>query len=279
MTDVLVVIGVGGMGETIAHRQAPGKTTLLADFNETAIAAIAERMREEGFDVATQRVDVSSRESLTALAATASQLGRVTQVVHTAGLSPAQAAVEAILKVDLVGVALMLEIFGDVIAPSGAGVVISSSSGYLVPPFSAEQAALLRSTAPEDLITLPFIAAISDAGIAYGLAKLANQLQVQNASSSWGASGARINTISPGVISTAMTRQELTAPSGAFMRGMVEHSGSGRFGTASDIADGVTFLLGQQASFITGIDLLIDGGAVAAVVTGRVPTDGLPFFD
>jgi NAD(P)-dependent dehydrogenase (short-subunit alcohol dehydrogenase family) len=271
MTEVLVVIGVGGMGETIARRQAPGKITLLADFNEAATEAIAERMHIDGFDVRTQKVDVSSRESLEALAATAASLGLVTQVVHTAGLSPTQAPLDAILRVDLVGVALMIEIFAEVVAPGAAGVVISSSSGYLVPGFTPEQEAAIRSTSPEALLDLPFFSAevLGNAGVAYGTAKRANRVQVQNASALWGSKGARINTVSPGVISTAMGRQELESPSGAFMRAMVENSGTGRLGTPSDIADGVTFLLGHQASFITGIDLLIDGGSVAAVLTGR----------
>ena len=272
--DVLVVIGVGGMGETIARRQAPGKHTLLADFNETAIETLAAAMRIDGFEVTTQKVDVSSRESLSALADTAASLGPVKQVVHTAGLSPTQAPLDAILRVDLVGVALMLEIFGEVVAEGGAGVVISSSSGYLTPAFGAEQAQLVRSSAPEDLLALPFFSAEAlrnSAGVAYGVAKQANRLQVQAASGPWGARGARINSLSPGVISTAMGRQELESPSGGFMRGMVEQSGTGRLGTPSDIADGVTFLLGHTASFITGIDLLLDGGSVAAVASGRVP--------
>ncbi len=281
MNEVLVVIGVGGMGETIARRQAPGKTTLLADFNEATTESLAERMRIDGFDVTTQKVDVSSRQSLSALAVRAAGLGTVTQVVHTAGLSPTQASLAAVLAVDLVGVALMLETFADVIAPGGAGVVISSSSGYLTPPFDADQEALIRSTSPEDLLGLPFFSSdvLGNAGVAYGVAKRANRVQVQHASTSWGARGARINSISPGVISTAMGRQELESESGAFMRGMVEKSGTGRLGTPSDIADGATFLLGQQASFVTGTDLLIDGGAVAAVLTGLVSTAGLPLFD
>jgi len=273
MSDVLVVIGVGGMGETIARRQAAGKTTLLADFNESAIEALAATMHTDGFDVHTQKVDVSSRESLTALAATAAGLGDITQVVHTAGLSPTQAPLEAILRVDLVGVALMLEIFGEVVADGASGVVISSSSGYLVPGFTGEQEALIRSTSPEGLLDLDFFSAtaLGNAGVAYGVSKRANRVQVQNASAAWGARGARVNSVSPGIISTAMGRQELDSPSGGFMRAMVDNSGTGRLGTPSDIADGVTFLLGEHASFITGIDLLIDGGSVAAVVTGRVP--------
>jgi len=277
VVDVLVVVGVGGMGETIARRQAVGHKTLLADFNEAALEATAEKMRVDGFDVVTAKVDVSSRESVEAVATLAASLGPVTQVVHTAGLSPTQAPLAAVLRVDLVGVALSLEAFGAVVAEGGAGVIISSSSGYLTPAFTPEQEQLIRTSSPEGLLDLPFFAAEAlgnSAGLAYGLSKRANRIQVQNASASWGARGARINSVSPGIISTAMGRQELDSPSGAFMRAMVENSGTGRLGTPSDIADAVTFLLGRQASFITGIDLLTDGGSVAAVHTGRVSMPG-----
>ena len=272
--DVLVVIGAGGMGETIARRQGVGRKTLLADFNESALEVLAGTMRDGGFDVVVQKVDVSSRESVEQLAALAASLGPVTQVVHTAGLSPTHSSLEAVLRVDLVGVALVLEAFGAIIADGGAGVVISSSSGYLTPGFTPEQEELIRSTAPDALLELPFFSSEAlhgDPGYAYGTAKRANRVQVQNASGAWGDRGARINSVSPGVISTAMGRKELDSPSGAFMRAMVDNSGTGRLGTPSDIADSVTFLLGPQASFITGIDLLTDGGSVAAVRTGRVP--------
>jgi len=275
MSDVLVVIGVGGMGETIARRLAPGRITVLADFNETAVGALAAAMRDDGFEVETQRVDVSSRDSVAALATRSAALGDVTAVVHTAGLSPAQAPLEAVLKVDLLGVGLVLEAFGAVIAPGGAGVVISSSSSYLQPAFTAEEQSAIHAATPEGLLALPLFspeALHHHAGVAYGRAKLANRVQVQEASAgAWGARRARINTVSPGVISTAMGRQELDSPSGAFMRSMVDNSGTARLGTPSDIADAVTFLVGPQASFITGIDLLVDGGAVAAVATGRAP--------
>lgn len=275
MADVLVVIGVGGMGETIARRQAPGRTTLLADFNEAATDAVAASMRDDGFDVVTQRVDVSSRASVDSLATRAAALGDVRTLVHTAGLSPAQAPLDAVLRVDLLGVGLVLERFGEVIAPGGAGVVISSSSSYLQPAFSAEEQAGIHRASPEELLELPLFqpdALHHHAGVAYGRAKLANRIQVQAASvGAWKSRGARINTVSPGVISTAMGRQELATASGAFTRSMVDGSGTGRLGSPSDIADAVTFLLGPQASFITGIDLLVDGGAVAAVATGVAP--------
>ncbi|MFT4052810.1 MAG: SDR family oxidoreductase [Microbacterium sp.] len=276
MPEVLVVVGVGGMGETIARRLAVGRTTLLADFNEELLARVAESMTVDGFDVHTAQVDVSSRASVAALGETAASLGPVMRLVHTAGVSPTQAPLDAVLRVDLLGVAHVLEVFAGVVSPAAAGVVISSSSGYLGPGFTPEQEHLIRTTPASELLSLPFFSAeaLGGAGVAYSTAKRANRIQVQNASGPWGARGARINSVSPGVISTAMGRLELDSPSGSFMRAMVEHSGTGRIGTPSDIADAVVFLLGPQATFITGIDLLVDGGAIAAVTSGRVPLPG-----
>ncbi|OHV30817.1 MULTISPECIES: SDR family oxidoreductase [Pseudofrankia] len=270
--EVLVVIGTGGMGVAISRRVGPGKTVLLADYNETALAEAAETLRDEGQQVVSQVVDVSSPESVYALARAAAELGPVRQVVHTAGLSPAQAPIEAILKVDLYGTALVLDAFGEVITVGGAGVVISSMSGHLVPPSAREVEAQLAGAPTEDLLGLPSTAvdAFPSAGYAYSFAKRANQLRVRAASVSWGARGARVNSISPGVISTKMGQQELAGESGAGMRAMVAASGTGRLGSADDIAAATGFLLSDAASFITGIDLLVDGGAVAAVSTGQV---------
>lgn len=276
MSEVLVIVGVGGMGETIARRLAPGKKTLLADFNEELLHTTAAKMIDDGFDVTTASVDVSSSESVEALAGLADRLGSVTQFVHTAGVSPTQAPLEAVLRVDLLGVAHTLASFGRVVASGGAGVVISSSSSYLSRPFSPEEERLIGSTPADHLLELPFFSteALGNAGVAYSVAKRANRVQVQYASATWGDRGARINSVSPGVISTAMGRLELDSPSGAFMKAMVDRSGTGRIGTPSDIADAVTFLIGPQAGYITGIDLLVDGGNISAVATGRVPLPG-----
>lgn len=154
--DVLVVIGVGGMGQAVARRQGPGKVVLLADFNEALLKSLADTLRGDGHAVHTRKVDVSSRESVAALAETAAGLGNVTQVVHTAGLSPAQAPSAAILAVDLLGVALVLEEFGQVIAPGGAGVVISSSSAHMMPPLTPVQEEALINTPADELLDLPF---------------------------------------------------------------------------------------------------------------------------
>ncbi|MEO3786039.1 SDR family oxidoreductase [Actinocorallia sp. B10E7] len=265
--DVVVVIGVGGMGQAIARRVGSGRKVLLADFNENTLTAAADLLRGEGHDVVTRQVDVGDHGSVTALADAAASLGRVTHVAHTAGLSPVQATTEAILRVDLLGVALVLEQFARVVAPGGAGVVIASMAGHLSAGLSAEQEKALTTTPAQELLALPFLApeAAGVPGLAYGLAKRANVLQVQAAAAAWGQRGARINSISPGVISTPMGQQELTGENGEQMRAMIGMSATKRVGTPDDIAAAAAFLLDAQAGFITGTDLLVDGGAVAAV--------------
>ncbi|WP_314149284.1 SDR family oxidoreductase [uncultured Leifsonia sp.] len=271
--DVVVVVGAGGMGETIARRIGAGRQVLLGDFNEELLGRLEGELSGDGFAVTTQRVDVSSRESVAALAARAAQFGRVTTVVHTAGLSPVQAPVGAILNVDLLGVAISLDEFARVIAPGGAGVVIASMAGTMAAgQLAAELEGALALTPTDELLSLPFLAegAVADSGAAYGIAKRANQLRVQAASLAWGERGARVNSISPGVISTPMGQAELAGDSGAMMRGMIAASGTGRVGTPTDIAAAAEFLLGPNATFITGTDLLVDGGVVAAVRSGAL---------
>jgi NAD(P)-dependent dehydrogenase (short-subunit alcohol dehydrogenase family) len=270
VTDVLTVIGVGGMGQAIIRRLGAGKTVLLADYNEETLASVAESLSANGHRVESRSVDVSSPESVRALAEHAASLGSVTQLAHTAGLSPAQASSEAILAVDLLGVALVLQEFGEVIASGGAGVVIASMAGHLMPPLTAEQERLLAHTAPGELLQLDFLSPelLSYPGYAYAVAKQANHIRVRATSAQWGRRGARINSISPGVISTPMGQLELASPVGDGMRSMIATSGTGRIGTADDIAAAAAFLLGSDASFITGTDLLVDGGVVAAAKAG-----------
>lgn len=266
--EVLTVIGVGGMGQAIARRLGSSKTVLLADNNEQMLTSAAESLSADGYDVESQTVDVSSAQSVQALAAFAGSLGNVTQLAHTAGLSPAQASADAILAVDLLGVALVLLEFGDVIAPGGAGVVIASMAGHLLPPLSTEQEKALAHNPPEELLTLDFIRNIDQPAFAYPIAKQANLIRVRAASAQWGRRGVRINSISPGIISTPMGQQELASPVGDGMRAMIAMSGTGRIGTPDDIAAATAFLLGPDATFITGTDLLVDGGVIAAVKGG-----------
>lgn len=271
--EVLTVIGVGGMGHAIARRLGAGKTVLLADNSAAALASVAESLSAAGHYVESRTVDVASAESVRQLAQYAASLGSNTAVAHTAGLSPAQASAEAILAVDLLGVALVLDEFGQVVAPGGAGVVIASMAGHMFPPLTTEQEQALAHTPPDKLLALEFVSpqTITNSGLAYGIAKQANHIRVRAASAKWGERGARINSISPGVISTPMGQQELASPVGDGMRAMVAASATNRLGTADDIASATAFLLGPDSTFITGTDLLVDGGVIAAIKAGTPP--------
>jgi NAD(P)-dependent dehydrogenase (short-subunit alcohol dehydrogenase family) len=263
---VVVVTGIGGMGRAIARRLGAGSTLVLADVNPSTLAEVAAALRDEGQQVVEQVTDVSDAGSVDSLVSVATELGRVDVLVHTAGLSPVQASVGAILHVDLLGTALVLEAFAAAIAPGGAGVFIASSAGSMMPQ-DVDFERLLATTPTAELLDLSELSesAITDPGFAYGIAKRANQVRVRAASVPWGRRGARVNSISPGVISTPMGVAELNGPSGEFMESMVSGSGTGRLGTPDDIAAAAEFLVGPQASFITGTDLLVDGGAVAGV--------------
>ncbi|MCX5240269.1 SDR family oxidoreductase [Streptomyces prunicolor] len=269
---VLVIIGAGGMGLAVARRLGAGRTVLLADIGEDVLKAAEQTLRDEGLTVTTQVVDVTSAASVQHLAQTAQAAGEVDQVVHTAGLSPVQAPAQAILKVDLLGVALVLDEFATVIAAGGAGVVIASMAGHFAAALTPEQEHALALTPADQLLQLPFLSPdkVTGPAAAYGIAKRANHVRVAAASTVWGERGARLNSISPGVISTPMGQQELAGQDGQLIRALVDASATGRFGTPSDIAAAVAFLLGPDASFITGTDLLVDGGVVAAVRSGRL---------
>jgi NAD(P)-dependent dehydrogenase (short-subunit alcohol dehydrogenase family) len=270
--EVLAIVGVGGMGVAVARRMGAGRVIVLGDVNAPQVEKVAQQLCDDGHDVVTGIVDVTSRESVTEFARLAASSGRVTSVVHTAGLSPSQGSAEVVLTVDLLGVALTLEVFGDVIEPGGAGVVIASMAGHFLPPIPQDVEHQLANVPADELLGLPACGqeAIDSSEMAYPFAKRANHLRVAAAATQWGRRGARINSISPGVIATAMGRQELAGPSGDGMRSMVNGSGVRRVGTPDDIAAAGEFLLSPAASFITGADLLVDGGVVAAVRTGTL---------
>jgi NAD(P)-dependent dehydrogenase (short-subunit alcohol dehydrogenase family) len=159
-----------------------------------------------------------------------------------------------------------LEVFGLLVDSGGTGVVISSMAAHLADNLAPDQERKLALTPTDELLELPFVDPnrIQDPGTAYVIAKRANQLRVQAASIEWGARGARINSISPGIVSTSMGRQELSSESGPLMRGLIDGSAAHRVGTPGDIASAAAFLLGADSAFITGTDLLVDGGVVAA---------------
>jgi NAD(P)-dependent dehydrogenase (short-subunit alcohol dehydrogenase family) len=274
--EVLVIVGAGGMGISVARRSGGGRVIVLADVSEAQLTRAAEQLVVDGHNVVTRRVDVTSQNSVAELADFARSCGRLTHVVHTAGLSPLQGSVEAVLAVDLLGVALTLDEFGKVIESGGAGVIISSMAAHFYPPMDPGVELQLATAPTDELLNLEACApaVITSSQQAYPFAKRANQLRVAAAAGTWGRRGARINAISPGIISTAMGRQELEGDSGQMMQAMVDSSATGRVGTPDDIAAAADFLLSPAASFITGIDLLVDGGVVAAVRTGSLALFG-----
>lgn len=268
-TDVVVVTGTGGMGVAIARRLGPGRQLVLADYSADQLESTARTLAAEGHWVHPVPTDVSSRGDVEHLASAAAERGRIVTVVHTAGVSPVQAGADRVIAVDVLGTAYLLDAF---LEHAGAGTVVvcvASMAGAMVPvPPETEQA--LATTPTAELAALPALDPSGmDPALAYPLAKRANQLRVQAAAAAYGRKGARVVSVSPGVISTPMGQAELDGPSGEVMRGLVEASGTGRLGTPDDIAGVVEFLASPAASFVTGTDLLVDGGAVAAMFRGH----------
>ena len=274
--DIVVIIGAGGIGQAIARRQGFGKTLLLADFNAQTLQQAAEQLMAAGYRVETQHVDVTSRDSVQQLAAYAASLGNVMQVVNTAGLSPNMAPVDKVLEVDLYGAALVFDEFENVIAPGGAGLIISSMAGHMMPALPPEQDQALAFTPADELLDLPFLQqdAIPNTLVAYMMAKRANHLRVQASAISWGEKGARVNSISPGIIVTPLAQHELNSDIGDIYRAMVDASPVKRMAPPEEIAVAASFLLGPDAGFVTGSDLLIDGGVIAAMRAGKLQTPG-----
>jgi NAD(P)-dependent dehydrogenase (short-subunit alcohol dehydrogenase family) len=266
MTDVIVVIGSGLIGQAIARRVSAGKHVLLADLREENANTAAKTLSDAGFETSTANVDVSSRDSVHALVEASKSLGTVTGMIHAAGVSPTQASPSTILKVDLYGTALVLEQFGRVIARGGAGVVIASQSGHRLPALSQEQNKALAMTPVDELLALPMLQPdqVTDPLHAYQISKRGNSLRVMAEAVRWGKRGARVNTISPGIIFTPLARDELSGPRGAGYRRMIELSAAGRGGTPDEVASVGALLMGPDGAFITGSDFLMDGGVTAA---------------
>lgn len=266
----MILAGAGQIGMAITRRLGYGMKIVIGDRNPANARTISDILDKAGFDTVTVEMDLSSRESIRAMIARAQGYGDITMLVNAAGVSPSQAPIETILKVDLYGTAVLLEEIGKVIAEGGTGVTISSQSGHRMPALTPEQDHQLAMTPTEELLALPLLQPgnIENTLHAYQLAKRCNVKRVMAEAVKWGERGARINSISPGIIVTPLAIDEFNGPRGDFYRNMFAKCPAGRPGTADEVANVAELLMRPQGAFITGADFLIDGGATASYFYG-----------
>lgn len=268
--DVMILVGAGQIGMAIARRMGYGMKIVIGDKNKTNAEAIAKTMNEAGFDAVPVEMDLSSRSSILALIAEAQKYGEISMLVNAAGVSPSQASIETILKVDLYGTAVLLEEVCKVIKPGGVGVTISSQSGHRMPALTPEEDEQLATTPTEQLLSLDILQPqnIRDTLHAYQMAKRCNVKRVMAEAVKWGERGARVNSISPGIIVTPLALDEFNGPRGDFYKNMFAKCPAGRPGTADEVANVAELLMSSKGAFITGSDFLIDGGATASYFYG-----------
>ena len=268
--EVMILIGAGQIGMAIARRVGYGKTIVVGDKKIENAEAVAKIMNEAGFHVIPLEMDLSSRSSIKHLITEAQKYGEITMLVNAAGVSPSQAPIEAILKVDLYGTAVLLEEVGKVITEGGVGITISSQSGHRMAQLSAEEDEWLACTPTEELLDLEILKPenIKDTLHAYQMAKRCNEKRVMAEAVKWGEKGARLNSISPGIIVTPLAIDEFNGPRGDFYKNMFAKCPAGRPGTADEVANVAELLMSEKGAFITGADFLVDGGATASYFYG-----------
>ncbi|WP_429112811.1 SDR family oxidoreductase [Aeromonas rivipollensis] len=268
--EVVVLVGAGSIGQAIARRIGAGKHVVLADISQKNAETAAKTLEEAGFDTSVLVVDLSSRASIIELVQHAQNHGTVMQLINAAGVSPSQASVETILKVDLYGTAVLLEEFGKIIGEGGSGIVISSQSGHRLGNIPPEESEKLAMTPTEELLALPLIQGIDDTLKAYQYSKRCNVLRVMYEATAWGKRGATVNSISPGIIITPLANDELKGPRGEGYRTMLGLCPAGRAGTPDEVGDLGEFLMSHKGRFMTGTDFLIDGGTTASYWFGEL---------
>ncbi len=270
MKNVMLLTGAGQIGMAIARRVGYGMKIVIGDKRRENAEAIADTMNKAGFTAIPVEMDLSSRASILALIDTAQQYGEISMLVNAAGVSPSQASIETILKVDLYGTAVLLEEVGKVISKGGVGVTVSSQSGHRMPALGIELDEQLATAPTEELLTLEALQPqnIRDTLHAYQMAKRCNVKRVMAEAVKWGDRGARINSISPGIIVTPLALDEFNGPRGDFYRNMFAKCPAGRPGTADEVANVAELLMSDRGAFITGADFLIDGGATASYFYG-----------
>ena len=268
--NVMLLTGAGQIGMAIARRMGYGMKIVIGDKKIQNAEAICGIMNSAGFDCVPFEMDMSDRKSILALIAEAQKYGDITMLVNAAGVSPSQASIETIMKVDLYGTAVLLEEVGKVIAEGGTGVTISSQSGHRMPALTPEEDRLLATTPTEELLSLDMLRPenIRDTLHSYQMAKRCNVKRVMAEAVKWGERRARINSISPGIIVTPLAIDEFNGPRGDFYKNMFAKCPAGRPGTADEVANVAELLMRPQGAFITGADFLIDGGATASYFYG-----------
>lgn len=276
MKEVMIVCGAGQISMAIARRVGFGKKIILGDKNIDHANKIATIMNEAGYDVEPIAMDLSNRESILNMIDVAKSYGPIMNLVNGAGVSPSQASISTILKVDLYGTAVLLEEVGKVIARGGTGITISSQSGWRMPQLSAKQDRQLAMTPVEELLDLDFLQEdqIKNTLHAYQLAKRCNEKRVMYEAIRWGERGARLNDIAPGIIVTPLAIDEFNGPRGDFYKNMFKKCPAGRPGTADEIANIAELLMGPQGAFMTGSTILADGGATASYFYGPLQEKG-----
>lgn len=274
MKEVVIVTGAGQISMAIARRVGYGKTIIMGDKNIDNAKSIANTMNNAGYEVIPFMMDISSRKSILTIIEEAKKYGEITMLINGAGVSPSQASIETILKVDLYGTAVLLEEVGKVIKEGGVGVTISSQSGYRMPALTIEVDEQLACTPTKELLNLEVLQPenIKDTLHAYQLAKRCNGKRVMYEAVQWGKKGARINAISPGIIVTPLAIDEFNGPRGEFYKNMFANSPAKRPGTADEVANLAELLMSDKGAFITGSDILIDGGATALYYYGAFTT-------
>ena len=264
MKEVSVLIGAGSIGLAIARRIGVGKITVLADYSLDNAQRAAKTMEDAGFETRTIRTDLGSKEDILELVKFATGLGPVKYLINAAGVSPSQAPVEKILQVDLYGTSVLMEEFGKVITEGGSGVFISSQSGHRLPALPQEQNEALATYPVDELLELSFIQDIKDTLKAYQYSKRCNVLRAAGEACKWGKRGATINTISPGIIITPLANDELHGPRAEGYLKMIAGAPAKRAGTPDEVGDLAEFLMSSRGRFISGTDILIDGGTTAS---------------
>ena len=270
--EVMILTGAGQIGMAIARRMGYGKKIVIGDRNINNGQKISEILTNAGFDAEYVKIDISSRESILKLISKSKEYGDIKMLVNAAGVSPSQASIEDILKVDLYGTAVLLEEVGKVIAPGGVGVTISSQSGHRMQQLTAVEDEQLAITPTEELLNLSILKPenIKDTLHAYQMAKRCNEKRVMAEAVKWGEKGARINSISPGIVVTPLAIDEFNGPRGEFYKNMFAKCPAGRPGTADEVANVAELLMSDKGAFITGSDFLIDGGATASYFYGSL---------